>query len=113
MGGLRGWVLGKQKKWRRNYSHQPKGEEFQYAIKLDFITTNNQAEYEAILARLSIAQEMADANVEVCSDSQVVVSHIQGELKAQRDTMTKYLDQVRKCQSYFNRVVLSKIPLRG
>jgi len=28
----------------------PEGEEFQYAIKLDFITTNSEAEYEAVLA---------------------------------------------------------------
>jgi ribonuclease HI len=47
----------------------PEGEEFQYAIKLDFITMNNEVEYEVILARLSMAREMGIANVEVCSDS--------------------------------------------
>lgn len=47
----------------------PDGEKFQYAIKLDFITTNNEAEYEAVLAGLSIAREMGARNVEIGSDS--------------------------------------------
>jgi hypothetical protein len=36
----------------------PDGEKFRYAIKLDFVTTNNEAEYEVVLAGLSIAREM-------------------------------------------------------
>jgi len=88
----------------------PKGEEFQYTIKLDFITTKNEAKYEVVLAKLSIAREIGATNVEVRSNSQVVVGHIQGEFEAQWDKMIKYLDQVRKCQSYFDRVVLTKIP---
>jgi hypothetical protein len=35
----------------------PEGENFQYAIKLDFVTTNNEAKYEAVLAGLTIARE--------------------------------------------------------
>jgi hypothetical protein len=41
------------------------GEKFQYAIKLDFVTTNNEAEYEAVLAGLTIAWEMGAKNVEI------------------------------------------------
>jgi len=58
------------------------GEKFQYAIKLDFVTTNNEAEYEAVLARLSIARQMGPSNVEIRNDSQVVVGHIQGQFEA-------------------------------
>jgi hypothetical protein len=54
----------------------PDGEKFQYAIKLDFVTTNNEAKYEAVLAGLSIAREIWAKNVEIRSDSQVVVSHV-------------------------------------
>jgi ribonuclease HI len=60
----------------------PEGAKFQYAIKLDFVTTNNDAEYEAILARLSIARKMGASNVEIWSDSQVVMGHIQGQFEA-------------------------------
>jgi hypothetical protein len=60
----------------------PDGESFRYAIKLDFVTTNNEEEYEAVLAGLSIAREVGAKNVEVRSDSQVVVSHVQGLAEA-------------------------------
>jgi ribonuclease HI len=45
------------------------GEKLQYAIKLDFVPTNNEAEYEAVLAGLSIAREMGAKNLEVRSNS--------------------------------------------
>lgn len=51
----------------------PNGEKFDYAVKLDFRTTNNEVEYEAVLAGLSIARAMGVSNLEIRSDSQVVV----------------------------------------
>jgi ribonuclease HI len=88
----------------------PDGEKFQYAIKLDFVTTNNEAEYEVVLARLSIAREMRAKNVEIRSDSQVVVSHVQGVAEAQGEKMIQYLNKVRKYQSNFDRTAMTKIP---
>jgi ribonuclease HI len=41
------------------------GQRFQYVIKLDFITTNNEVEYEAVLAGLAIAREMGARGVEI------------------------------------------------
>lgn len=36
----------------------PKGEEFEFAIKMAFATTNNEAEYEAVMAVLCLAWEV-------------------------------------------------------
>ncbi|GJW61309.1 reverse transcriptase domain-containing protein [Tanacetum coccineum] len=36
----------------------PEGKEYTYALRFEFKTTNNEAEYEALLAGLRIAQEM-------------------------------------------------------
>jgi ribonuclease HI len=88
----------------------PDGEKFQYAIKLDFVTTNNEAEYEAVLARLSIAREMGAKNVEIRSDSQVVVCHEQGLAEAQGEKMIQYLNKVQAYQSNFDRTAMTKIP---
>jgi ribonuclease HI len=88
----------------------PDGESFQYAIKLDFVTTNNEAEYEAVLAGLSIAQEMGAKNVELRSDFQVVVSHVQRIAEAQGEKMIQYLNKVREYQSNFSRMAMTKIP---
>jgi ribonuclease HI len=88
----------------------PKGQKFQYAIKLDLVTTNREVEYEAVLAVLSIAREMGVMNLEIWSDSQVVVGQVNGSFVFQGDKLIKYLEKVRQLQSYFDRVVLTKIP---
>jgi hypothetical protein len=45
------------------------GEELEFAIKMGFPTTNNEAEYEAVLTGLGIAKELRAKNLEVKSDS--------------------------------------------
>jgi hypothetical protein len=55
----------------------PDKEEIAVALNLDFPTTNNEAEYEAIIAGLSLAEHLGAKNLEIRSDSQVVVGHIQ------------------------------------
>nr|GEZ29411.1 reverse transcriptase domain-containing protein [Tanacetum cinerariifolium] len=49
----------------------PEGKEYTYALRFKFETTNNEAEYEALLAGLRIAQEMEIVNLEIFVDSQV------------------------------------------
>lgn len=63
-----------------------------------------------MLAGLSIAQEMAAKNVEVRSNSQVVVSHVQGLADAQSEKMIQYLNKVRKYQSNYSRMAMTKLP---
>jgi hypothetical protein len=63
-----------------------------------------------VLAELSIAREMGAKNVEVRSDSQVVVSHVQGLAEAQGEKMIQYLNKVREYQSNFNKTTMTKIP---
>jgi ribonuclease HI len=67
----------------------PDKEEIAVALKLDFQTTNNEAEYEAVIARLSLAENLGAKNLEVRSDSQVVVSHIQGGSEAKGEKNDK------------------------
>jgi ribonuclease HI len=81
----------------------PKGEEFCSSLKLEFKTTNNKAEYEAVLAGLGLAHEMGANSIEIRSNLQVIVSHIQGEFEAKGDTMELYLARVQDMQSSFKR----------
>ncbi|XP_059436532.1 uncharacterized protein LOC132169525 [Corylus avellana] len=72
--------------WKRggakNVLTNLKAESLEFSIWLAFTTTNNEAEYEVVIAGLSLAQDMGAKNLEVRSDSQVVVGHIQGEYRA-------------------------------
>ena len=52
------------------------------SLRLGFSATNNEAEYEALLAGMIMVQKMCGKAVEMFSDSRLVVAQVQGELKA-------------------------------
>ena len=43
------------------------------SLKIDFLATNNEAEYEALLVGMTIVQKMGGKAVEIFSDSRLVV----------------------------------------
>lgn len=55
----------------------PSGEEFTYTLRLYFHTSNNEAEYEALLVGLLLARQM-DANAVIA----LAVNQINGEFEA-------------------------------
>lgn len=69
----------------------PIGEKFEQVIHLNFLTSNNEAKYEAILVRLELALALSATKVEVRSDSQLVVEQIQREYEARDERMAHYL----------------------
>ncbi|XP_059461845.1 uncharacterized protein LOC132190823 [Corylus avellana] len=89
----------------------PEGEELHNSIRLEFRTTNNEVEYEAVIAGLSLAQELGAECIELRSDSQVIVGHIQGKFKAKVDKMRLYLSKVQDLQSSFKKFYIIKIPM--
>jgi hypothetical protein len=88
----------------------PIREELRYALKFDFASTNNEVEYEAVFSTMEIAQEMRIMNMEIRSDSRVVVEQVNGSYAAQEARMSQYLEKVHQFYSHFDRVVLTKIP---
>ncbi|GJS66027.1 reverse transcriptase domain-containing protein [Tanacetum coccineum] len=65
----------------------PSGVEYAYALRLTFASTNNEAEYEALLAGLRIARRMNVLWIEVKVDSKLVASQVNGTKKA--DVLSK------------------------
>ena len=64
-------------------------------IRLDFPTTNNEAEYEALVAGLDLAKAAGAENIVVHCDSQVVTSQINGDYECKNDRMKKYSKEVK------------------
>ncbi|GJX16871.1 reverse transcriptase domain-containing protein [Tanacetum coccineum] len=56
----------------------PKGKEYTYALIFEFETTNNEAEYEALLAGLRIATKMKIQELAIFVDSQLVANQVKG-----------------------------------
>ena len=73
----------------------PQGDKIQCMIQLDFPTTNNEAEYEALVARLDLAKAAGAENIIVHCDSQVVTSQINGDYECKNDRMKRYLEEVK------------------
>ncbi|GJR75095.1 reverse transcriptase domain-containing protein [Tanacetum coccineum] len=54
----------------------PEGAEFTYALRFRFNATNNEAEYEALIAGLRIAEQMGIKNLQANVDSRLVANHV-------------------------------------
>ncbi|XP_075645628.1 uncharacterized protein LOC142616721 [Castanea sativa] len=77
---------------------------------LGFSTTNNEAEYEALLVGMAMVQKMEGKAVDVFSNSRLVMSQVKGELEARDLRMQEYLSQARRLQSGFEYFTLQQIP---
>ncbi|GJR69492.1 reverse transcriptase domain-containing protein [Tanacetum coccineum] len=54
----------------------PEGMEFTYALRFRFDATNNEAEYEALIAGLKIAEQMGVENLQANVDSRLVANQV-------------------------------------
>ena len=60
-------------------------------VRLQFPTTNNEVEYEAILTGLRIVRALGAKNILLKSNSKLVVGQIRGKYEAKEGRMQKYL----------------------
>ncbi|KAK0574767.1 hypothetical protein LWI29_028755 [Acer saccharum] len=88
----------------------PEGDTVECAMRFDFKATNNQAEYEALLAGLRVCIALGADELEVYSDSQVVVHQVLDEYQAREEHMIAYLDIAKKLLKKFKAYRISQIP---
>ena len=68
------------------------------SLRLDFSTTNNETEYEALLIGMAMVQRMGGKSVKVFSNSRLVVGQVKWEFEAKDKRMQGYLSQVKCLQ---------------
>ena len=78
------------------------------SLRLD--STNNEAEYEALMMGMAMVQRMGRKSVKFFSDSRLVVGQVKGEFKMKDEKMQGYLSQVKCLQSKFESFNLLHIP---
>ena len=64
-------------------------------VRLEFHTTNNEAEYEALIARLDHVRAIEAENMIIHYDSQVVTSQVNDSYERKSEKMRRYLDKVK------------------
>ena len=75
-------------------------------------TTNNQAEYCAIIAALEEAIRLGAASVEVRSDSELAVRQISGRYRVKNKALKPLYQRVRELQALFQAFSIVAIPRR-
>ncbi|GJZ07435.1 reverse transcriptase domain-containing protein [Tanacetum coccineum] len=88
----------------------PEGTEFTYALRFQFAASNNEAEYEALIAGLRIAAQMGVRNVQVNVDSKLVANQVPGTYVAKEENMIKYLEKVKGLVSGFANFSINQVP---
>ncbi|CAL9018623.1 unnamed protein product [Prunus brigantina] len=80
----------------------------EYALRFKFHASNNEAEYEALLAGLRLAKEMGAMQIQIFSDSQLVVHQVNQDFTAKDVSMTAYLQHTRHLLTTFNAYLISQ-----
>jgi ribonuclease HI len=73
------------------------------------VATNNVAEYRALLAGLTAAHERGVEEIEVVSDSELLVKQMRGEYKVKNATLRELVDEAHVLASRFRGVTYTAV----
>jgi len=79
----------------------PEGIQLEHSFRLGFKAFNNEAEYKTFLAGLRTVLGMGARDVEIYSDSRLVVNQVQGSFEARDSRMKAYLQAVKQIMNNF------------
>ncbi|GMH15082.1 hypothetical protein Nepgr_016923 [Nepenthes gracilis] len=82
----------------------PDGFEIKYSLKLDFSTTNNVAEYKALLVKLRLAKRVRKRLAVLMT--QLIVNQVNGGFEANNPSLVEYLAKAREAIQGFDKLAL-------
>ncbi|KAK0574362.1 hypothetical protein LWI29_022506 [Acer saccharum] len=88
----------------------PERDSVECALRFDFKATNNQAEYEALIAGLKVCTVLGADEVEIFSDSQVVVNQVLDEYQGRDESMITYLGLAKELLERFKEYRIVHVP---
>ena len=72
----------------------PEGDKLTYKVRLQYQTTNNEVEYEALFKGLELTKSIEAKSVLILGDSQLIMGQVNGTCEAKEERMKKYLEKV-------------------
>ncbi|XP_020231104.1 uncharacterized protein LOC109811709 [Cajanus cajan] len=88
----------------------PKGIVLEQSLRFRFKASNNQAEYEALLAGLRLAEDMGASRVKCLTDSKVMAEQVGDNFQVKNHNMMKYYHAYQKLKTNFQEVSVEHIP---
>ena len=67
----------------------PEGDTVECMFRLDFLATNNESEYETLIAGLDLTKAAGVASVVVYCDSQVIANQVNGDYECNGERMKR------------------------
>jgi len=115
-GALFRWVLSidgssnQQGSWAGVILEGPNRLLIEQALRFAFKASNNQAEYETLIAGMLLAKEMGAKGLLAKSDSLLVIGQVTGEDQAKEPQMAAYLEYVQILRETFEVFELVHVP---
>ncbi|KAL0451503.1 UNVERIFIED_CONTAM: hypothetical protein Slati_1128400, partial [Sesamum latifolium] len=72
----------------------PKADELEYALRFNFKASNNEIEYEALIAGIRLALDTGARNLIAYPNSQLVTNQVGGTYEVKEDRMKEYLQEI-------------------
>jgi len=88
----------------------PNGVLIEQALRFAFKASNNQNDYEALIAGMLLAKEMGAQSLVAKSDSQLVTGQVTGEYQAKDPQMAAYMRYVQVLKGVFAAFELVHVP---
>jgi len=88
----------------------PQGINFEYAIPIKPTSTNNQAEYEAVLKGIQLLHEVKAESIEIFGDSQLMINQLLSLYECKDDVLKRYYVECRELLNYFSSMIIKHIP---
>ncbi|XP_074327503.1 uncharacterized protein LOC141665397 [Apium graveolens] len=110
------WVLYFDRAFKKRSSgatlglQSPEGFMIEYALKLDYPTMNNKAEYEALIAGLGLDRVVRAKNIKIYGESRLIVAKVNGVFEAENDPIAKYLRVMKGILTQFDEWYAKHVP---
>ncbi|XP_065636337.1 uncharacterized protein LOC136070380 [Quercus suber] len=88
----------------------PEGDKLKHKVHLQYQTTNNEAEYKALLKGMELAKSVEAKSLLVLGDSQLIIGQVNGMFETKEERMRKYLNRVMRLIKKFEKVSFVQIP---
>ncbi|XP_020081405.1 uncharacterized protein LOC109705053 [Ananas comosus] len=87
----------------------PEGGILRYSLALSEPRTNNEAEYEALIAGLEIAIQLNIQKLHIFGDSQLIINQVEGEFKIHKPELVEYQTRVKYLMEKIPYVKIEKV----
>ncbi|XP_073067186.1 uncharacterized protein [Primulina eburnea] len=88
----------------------PQGDKLMYSIKFQFPTSNNEAEYKAVVAGIKLALSAGARSLVVHNDSQLIVNQLNGTYEAKEEKMNQYVTRVNELLALLESYEIKQVP---